>query len=130
PSVLAPALPLVPMSLALCTVSPYTTLFRSGHGQHGNEFDKALGLEIPLDHQIGDDHAQQGGDGGRGQGQQEGIPEGLESLVLFRSEEHTSELQSRFELVCRLLLEKKKDIVSIHLLLKIEMIRHCQLNGR
>src|SRR5437868_9756630 len=26
-----------------------------------------------------------------------------------RSEEHTSELQSRFDLVCRLLLEKKKD---------------------
>src|SRR5438067_13158527 len=26
----------------------------------------------------------------------------------YRSEEHTSELQSRFELVCRLLLEKKK----------------------
>src|SRR2546421_9376144 len=28
--------------------------------------------------------------------------------VLFRSEEHTSELQSRSDLVCRLLLEKKK----------------------
>src|SRR6266513_4488811 len=28
-----------------------------------------------------------------------------------RSEEHTSELQSRFELVCRLLLEKKKIII-------------------
>src|SRR5207249_9917212 len=28
--------------------------------------------------------------------------------VKFRSEEHTSELQSRFDLVCRLLLEKKK----------------------
>src|SRR5699024_11404683 len=28
----------------------------------------------------------------------------------FRSEEHTSELQSRFDLVCRLLLEKKKQI--------------------
>src|SRR5207249_5520541 len=28
--------------------------------------------------------------------------------VLNRSEEHTSELQSRFDLVCRLLLEKKK----------------------
>src|SRR5699024_11944117 len=28
---------------------------------------------------------------------------------LFRSEEHTSELQSRFDLVCRLLLEKKKN---------------------
>src|SRR5699024_12783925 len=30
---------------------------------------------------------------------------------LPRSEEHTSELQSRFDLVCRLLLEKKKNIV-------------------
>src|SRR5207249_7824677 len=29
-------------------------------------------------------------------------------LLLVRSEEHTSELQSRFDLVCRLLLEKKK----------------------
>src|SRR5699024_11903754 len=28
--------------------------------------------------------------------------------ILTRSEEHTSELQSRFDLVCRLLLEKKK----------------------
>src|SRR5699024_12881162 len=31
-----------------------------------------------------------------------------ESTVRMRSEEHTSELQSRFDLVCRLLLEKKK----------------------
>src|SRR5699024_12041153 len=30
------------------------------------------------------------------------------SLGSYRSEEHTSELQSRFDLVCRLLLEKKK----------------------
>src|SRR2546429_7787830 len=29
-------------------------------------------------------------------------------LCLYRSEEHTSELQSRLHLVCRLLLEKKK----------------------
>src|SRR5699024_12001735 len=29
-------------------------------------------------------------------------------FYLIRSEEHTSELQSRFDLVCRLLLEKKK----------------------
>src|SRR5699024_12706461 len=29
-------------------------------------------------------------------------------MFMFRSEEHTSELQSRFDLVCRLLLEKKK----------------------
>src|SRR5699024_12493810 len=33
-----------------------------------------------------------------------------ESPARRRSEEHTSELQSRFDLVCRLLLEKKKDI--------------------
>src|SRR5699024_12375011 len=30
--------------------------------------------------------------------------------VWSRSEEHTSELQSRFDLVCRLLLEKKNDV--------------------
>src|SRR2546429_3015194 len=33
----------------------------------------------------------------------------LSSLELQRSEEHTSELQSRLHLVCRLLLEKKKN---------------------
>src|SRR5438067_7426109 len=33
-----------------------------------------------------------------------------------RSEEHTSELQSRFDLVCRLLLEKKKEINDSRLL--------------
>src|SRR5699024_12072206 len=35
-----------------------------------------------------------------------------------RSEEHTSELQSRFDLVCRLLLEKKKD-VRAHIYLRL-----------
>src|SRR5699024_4428976 len=30
-------------------------------------------------------------------------------VVAYKSEEHTSELQSRFDLVCRLLLEKKKE---------------------
>src|SRR5207249_11637558 len=33
-----------------------------------------------------------------------------EAAVVARSEEHTSELQSRFDLVCRLLLEKKNSI--------------------
>src|SRR5690625_5469819 len=33
----------------------------------------------------------------------------LSGDLIFRSEEHTSELQSRGHLVCRLLLEKKKD---------------------
>src|SRR2546422_6444968 len=36
----------------------------------------------------------------------------------FRSEEHTSELQSRLHLVCRLLLEKKKKITIIALKLQ------------
>src|SRR5207249_10153039 len=48
-------------------------------------------------------------------GGQTGMSHRLMSLTLFlllflaRSEEHTSELQSRFDLVCRLLLEKKKE---------------------
>src|SRR5438874_10256141 len=37
------------------------------------------------------------------------VPDRPEKLS-FRSEEHTSELQSRRDLVCRLLLEKKKNI--------------------
>src|SRR5699024_12551034 len=36
------------------------------------------------------------------------IRAGASVTILDRSEEHTSELQSRFDLVCRLLLEKKK----------------------
>src|SRR5699024_12297023 len=35
----------------------------------------------------------------------------MSSTWRSRSEEHTSELQSRFDLVCRLLLEKKKKII-------------------
>src|SRR5690625_6629625 len=51
-----------------------------------------------------------------------------------RSEEHTSELQSRGHLVCRLLLEKKKNIntshiILIHIYLKLETytMREIQL---
>src|SRR5207249_11002072 len=36
-------------------------------------------------------------------------PEDADLTSFLRSEEHTSELQSRFDLVCRLLLEKKKN---------------------
>src|SRR2546422_1843342 len=39
------------------------------------------------------------------------------SLFAERSEEHTSELQSRLHLVCRLLLEKKKKSTNTHYLL-------------
>src|SRR5699024_12142065 len=37
------------------------------------------------------------------------------TLAMSRSEEHTSELQSRFDLVCRLLLEKKKETKRLQL---------------
>src|SRR5699024_12306725 len=53
------------------------------------------------------------GEAGVAAGQHEavaGIPVGVGGVVphhLLRSEEHTSELQSRFDLVCRLLLEKQ-----------------------
>src|SRR5207249_5868845 len=46
--------------------------------------------------------AEDAGDRGRGQAAL------AEQAQRVRSEEHTSELQSRFDLVCRLLLEKKK----------------------
>src|SRR5699024_12024603 len=38
-----------------------------------------------------------------------------QSKYARRSEEHTSELQSRFDLVCRLLLEKKKKNTKTHI---------------
>src|SRR2546428_10023008 len=38
------------------------------------------------------------------------------NFICLRSEEHTSELQSRSDLVCRLLLEKKKNNHKPHLL--------------
>src|SRR5699024_11473598 len=39
----------------------------------------------------------------------------LKAVIRRRSEEHTSELQSRFDIVCRLLLEKKKNNQSTSL---------------
>src|SRR3712207_7278461 len=87
------------------TLFPYTTLFRSdaAAGVHA----EALAVvhrdpvAVELGHRIG-----AAGVEGRG-------------LVLhhaggLRSEEHTSELQSRQYLVCRLLLEKKKKLTSMN----------------
>src|SRR3712207_8560091 len=44
----------------------------------------------------------------------ESVPTLAAASSMARSEEHTSELQSRQYLVCRLLLEKKKNITLIH----------------
>src|SRR2546422_7906136 len=63
------------------TLFPYTTLFRSLHGHERIGLSDVLECRVALPAQV---------------------PRG------GRSEEHTSELQSRLHLVCRLLLEKKK----------------------
>src|SRR3712207_7299468 len=67
------------------TLFPYTTLFRSQLGRTDRDlhlYDTFEGMTAPTEHDVSD--------------------------VDPRSEEHTSELQSRQYLVCRLLLEKKK----------------------
>src|SRR2546429_4826267 len=48
-----------------------------------------------------------------------------------RSEEHTSELQSRLHLVCRLLLEKKKTIIYLHsdVLIRLPRSEHPRLTA-
>src|SRR2546426_7951291 len=48
-------------------------------------------------------------------------------IVSFRSEEHTSELQSPCNLVCRLLLEKKKNIAAHRItpVTRSTAVQHC-----
>src|SRR5699024_11275947 len=49
------------------------------------------------------------------------------AFIVQRSEEHTSELQSRFDIVCRLLLEKKnKDDTVKNTLKKLKILRKRQ----
>src|SRR2546422_6355512 len=74
------------------TLFPYTTLFRSLAAQFGIV---SLGAEASQGPAFYVDLATS--------------RELLGKLVDERSEEHTSELQSRLHLVCRLLLEKKKN---------------------
>src|SRR5690625_6476257 len=83
------------------TLFPYTTLFRS----EGTD-DSRLALGLDELRPRGDEHG--GAEDGQAQlGEQVGKRVHGASLGR-RSEEHTSELQSRGHLVCRLLLEKKK----------------------
>src|SRR3712207_7943961 len=89
------------------TLFPYTTLFRSGvrllpgGGEASRRGDTAAGRRHPRpDERVQPHH--------------EPHPLlGLPHAGAGRSEEHTSELQSRQYLVCRLLLEKKKNIKII-----------------
>src|SRR2546422_4325847 len=55
---------------------------------------------------------------------------GFSASSLARSEEHTSELQSRLHLVCRLLLEKKKETASPQDDARAEQHQHHSWQGR
>src|SRR5205085_11168338 len=80
----------------ISTLFPYTTLFRS---HFPALFDT---LSDRLQSALGDLR-------GRGKLDEEAISRAMREIRLaLRSEEHTSELQSQSNLVCRLLLEKKK----------------------
>src|SRR5687768_18286260 len=90
------------------TLFPYTTLFRSAVFLHALE---AVGAGPRLERPAAE---------GRAAGRLHRAGRGENLLFAFdrtgpgdRSEEHTSELQSRLHLVCRLLLEKKKSILSL-----------------
>src|SRR3712207_7413961 len=91
------------------TLFPYPTLFRS------------LVVRLPPS-PGGRRRAEQ--EGGRGRGlARRPLPEPPQFLDPARSEEHTSELQSRQYLVCRLLLEKKKHTPhSLYDLINVNMI--------
>src|SRR2546430_8146404 len=83
------------------TLFPNTTLFRSR--AVGARQLRGFGLPDVLAHQEPHTEAQTRRDRGLGAG--------LEVALFVRSEEHTSELQSQSNLVCRLLLEKKKKYI-------------------
>src|SRR5699024_11982412 len=94
--VLSTFLSLSPVSLPpLPTLFPYTTLFRSySDGRQGN-FARRMRINLPYVFAAVYFFTLC-------------IPHVRHDGQTTRSEEHTSELQSRFDLVCRLLLEKKK----------------------
>src|SRR3712207_7621316 len=85
------------------TLFPYTTLFRSRHGRKTGEGWYRYPDGPPPDPEPPE---RGGGDGLLVIAGESELAEDLAGLA--RSEEHTSELQSRQYLVCRLLLEKKK----------------------
>src|SRR5688572_31783966 len=87
------------------TLFPYTTLFRSrvidGRGHRPNQSRRFL--EFPLARQRVC---------ALGLGFEQYVARGERDLLVARSEEHTSELQSQSNLVCRLLLEKKNRTIN------------------
>src|SRR3712207_38601 len=92
------------------TLFPYTTLFRSAHEEHDLLRDRLLALRQRVDLAVLDDLDDLLLD--RLADPAQALRAAVERELRdrpggLRSEEHTSELQSRQYLVCRLLLEKK-----------------------
>src|SRR2546422_8054765 len=89
------------------TLFPYTTLFRSRIARRLHAIPPFLHFHdhgLDRDDRVIDQQAERENE--RAQRDAVEIPAGQ------RSEEHTSELQSRLHLVCRLLLEKKKNVTN------------------
>src|SRR5688572_32504831 len=82
------------------TLFPYTTLFRS---HQRDRVEKAVFVEVPGRNHVSKTYVEKVA----GSPRVSGTPK-VALRAQARSEEHTSELQSQSNLVCRLLLEKKK----------------------
>src|SRR3712207_8257513 len=87
------------------TLFPYTTLFRSNPFDSGKRSSRRRGIVGPVIIICAIVAVLVAADFWLNSGK---IHRGVEVGSISRSEEHTSELQSRQYLVCRLLLEKKK----------------------
>src|SRR3712207_8490813 len=91
------------------TLFPYTTLFRSRHrGEHRQPVADPVGVDEVGQPRVADPRPPH-----RGEDQHAAPQAAPRGVVGHRSEEHTSELQSRQYLVCRLLLEKKKKNITL-----------------
>src|SRR5438034_7035175 len=95
-----------------CTLFPYTTLFRSIDIDREIASAKAMLIALGSSHflqtQDYERFHQQSLEVAKQLGAQIVLRDAVSGRQIVRSEEHTSELQSHSDLVCRLLLEKKK----------------------
>src|SRR5260370_17320922 len=92
------------------TLFPYTTLFRSIGGKVVFRVLRIQCGDVELLHESDHLRAAEIAEGVAGEAQMDRRRHSGCVLGLRRSEEHTSELQSHLNLVCRLLLEKKNNI--------------------